>query len=1367
MIRRKKEIKRIFFTALFILTICLSNVQILNNFIIFQDEKTNNNFNNDLFDENLQSADRNIDDLFTDSGVAQDVRVYTKNVSTNNQNNEQFFEIPSLASRDMSLVHGNFNFTFQSNYTTDYVIEDDDALYADDFIDFDYDTDYSGITYNNGTKLDGSWDYLWDDLNSTSIYFDAENGLLNFTISVNFTGTSYTSGLFTGRILFNRLKILGFITSLVFRLFSDADLTVQIFDYSQSTWIDVISALPINSSLGRQRIKEHIINENLNYIDLTDTCQIQFIFERSDQAQFFARINGFEMQSTYAFDLPITSQEYVALEFDLKGEQSTVNGFYAWIRTLDLVAAATTELNISLYRADRTVVRNPTGSNLRTINLEPNYNEMIDTVVVNGYTGDSLIYFKFDTSITDELPLSNYFIVIKSDNLNEVYSLVTLPWFDFGDDKTEHQLKATQDDGINWNNAKQSIPTTLSTYNTGQLDASSFKLNVTRGYMPSDFIVDEVQTLSIQDIPLEDLEINTYPYNESSYLKWGLGQWKHDFPTAIEDNPSNQFQVNLTWNKIITQGFKFNVSYSVKAFWVETASSTYTTSYNNDAEWLFSYDLDKTNPSFNYWELLEFWYVFNDYFTAYNVTNPNNDRILPQGAEQTILVDNPAKNKIIIQNDIITQNGFYTLNLTSYNFIYDTHSYINHFGILWESNGFMNGDNISLRGDIQDHKGNAPKSADLNVILYYPNGTQLNEWNSSSGLIDDSLLYYDFNNQTILDVTKDLTTFGEYHLGFFWFNGSAIGCEKLTLYIDLYDIELYNLDYYSFLDANILDGEIKNKVFQNYTMLVASINETTGISMPNFYPINKTDLNEVFSYEVGGQDLEIMITSFLQSENIINPGETININITLQNLHEFISFDVMVEVKLVSFINEEWIIAEDTSNSILLEFSGHPNDKKEFSLDLTIPNLDVGTHIWNGVNAPIRLGGAKTIVEIYIDDPTLVGVFESPDYSLMSNETSDNFEGYVLGMRVAEEASSRSILYDFDRDECVYFPDNSEFMVNIIDRNYVSSYKQFTKEFSLNLNSKFANITTNPINPIEGQTFNLTSILTTEFGKTLSGKNVSCQYFNNDNWFDIGSDITDMNGVSSFLIDTQTIPIEDGLLLRLRWDGDTVNGITKNVSVNIILERNNLSISITSNEVTIYKERTTTFNIVLENIGNSNLRITNITIELNRDQFYSIVEINYITLSWFQPGHSSLLVVEVSVKNVNSVRITLSITAQNILTNETIIVSKERIFDTFQISILDYLIQYFIGIMVSLIALVWVIAVLYARRTKKQIETPIEVKPTKKPRRGYVPVAELKKPQPVKKIVKKKEEHKEEEKTDLDSLLEERGLADNKKKPEK
>ncbi|TET58526.1 MAG: hypothetical protein E3J52_08265, partial [Promethearchaeota archaeon] len=533
--RRKKEIKQILFTSIFIITIILSNMLIFSNFNLYQDDKINNPTNEGELDNLLLSSNTNLDKKINGSGVDQDVRIYVNNISENLNDNLEYFEIPSLPSEDMVLTYGDFNFTFQNNFTTEYIIEDDDALYANDFISFDFNTTYSGITFNNGTIEGGGYAELVDGDPDYYIHMNATQGVLNFTITANFTGTIHNIAI-KGNLKFNRTKILALISSLVFTLFDDANLTVRIKDFSQSTWIEVVSTLPVNSSLGRQEFREHFINENLNYINLSNVCEIEFVFERYDKAPFKAYLNEYDLQSTYAFDLPITDQSYVALEFDLKGNQSAVHGFYGWIRTLDLVEATSTQLNITLYRANSTVVR--TDYNLINVNLGPDYYDRIDSIIVDSYTGDNYSYFKFNIGNTDKLNLSNYFIVIKSNNSKEVYSLVTLPNFDYGDDlETEHQLKTTLDDGKNWTNAKEVIDYSLSQYTSGQLDASLFILNVTRGYMPSDFNMSGNYNLTIQNMPIIDYEITSYPYNESSYLTWGLGQWIHNFSTPIEDDP--------------------------------------------------------------------------------------------------------------------------------------------------------------------------------------------------------------------------------------------------------------------------------------------------------------------------------------------------------------------------------------------------------------------------------------------------------------------------------------------------------------------------------------------------------------------------------------------------------------------------------------------------------------------------------------------------------------------------------------------------------------------------------------------------------------------------------------------------------------
>ncbi|MFX1597302.1 MAG: hypothetical protein ACFFBK_14690, partial [Promethearchaeota archaeon] len=123
MIRRKKEIKRVFLATLFIITIFISNIQIINNFNILQDKNIDNEYNENLFNQIPKNSNLNLSTPFTGSGVNQDVRIYVNNKSTNLLNNEEYFEIPSITSDDMYLVEGDFNFTFQNNFTTDYVIE--------------------------------------------------------------------------------------------------------------------------------------------------------------------------------------------------------------------------------------------------------------------------------------------------------------------------------------------------------------------------------------------------------------------------------------------------------------------------------------------------------------------------------------------------------------------------------------------------------------------------------------------------------------------------------------------------------------------------------------------------------------------------------------------------------------------------------------------------------------------------------------------------------------------------------------------------------------------------------------------------------------------------------------------------------------------------------------------------------------------------------------------------------------------------------------------------------------------------------------------------------------------------------------------
>jgi archaellum component FlaG (FlaF/FlaG flagellin family)/predicted RNA-binding protein YlxR (DUF448 family) len=1236
---------------------------------------------------------------------------------------------------------------------------------------------------------------LVDGINNTCIELNSSSsGILEFTINSNFTGTSYNrTDQPIINLAFNRSFILGLISTFSHSIDEDAYLTLKAFNISDSTWKNVTETMFINSSLGTQLIKNRYINENLNYINTSDISKIQFYLQSVDSNDFILNLREFNLDTTYAFDIPITNSEYVALEFDLNGESSAVNGFYAWIRTLNLTKARYAELNITLYEANSTIKRIP--DNLISNNLKPNSTKLIDSILINysNYHGDSLSYFEFNQTKTQNLKLYNYFIVIKSNQSDKIFSLVTLPRQTFGDPNStvDHQLRTTIDDGLTWDVATKQVQSTP-LYDSEELDAAAFKLNVTRGYMPSDFINpdDNQDRLKIQDIPIENQVINDPPYDVSSSLTWGLGQWKNNFTTEIVNNSLHDFQIDLTWNSSIIQGFKFNVTYTVKSYWVENANSYYEVSYDTTPRWDLNYTLDLGYTNLDNWNFLEFWYVYPNDWDAKNLTNPNYDEIYEEVVNstggETNFDANPSYDFTAINNATVNGiSGNYSLNLTSSNLMHEMHSYINYNGTLWETNGFMYGDNISVEVAIQGPGGTPPTNGNANVTLFYPDNSSIflgAEMNSGSGVIKSNSLVYDFNNQTILDVTKDTPLLGNYYLGYFWENGSAVGCKKLKLYIDTYDINMNNLLYEPILNQNILDG-IVDKVYESYSMLIGSIKVTDDQYYPDFYAVNNSDINQQFIYEIEGEEIPILVKSFLQNETLLNPNEDIKIGATIQNLHGFIDLEVKLKVQLVSLVNEEWIIAEKYTDVKTLKPNVDPNgaDTQDFFVNLTIPTLQTDG-VWQGVNAPVRKGGAKTIFTVYLEyngESHEVYTYDTNEYSLIINSTQNEFEGYIITLKYDEEITGASILKPFERESCQYMPDDqTTFIANIYDKNFISSYDQFIDSFSLKINSQFSDIVINPQTPMYGQKFNISSVLTTEFGDKIANKKVTCQYYNSGLWENVSSQISGANGVTSFEIDTLSLPREDDLLFRLNFQEEQhFLENSQNISVSICKVSNSISLGIVSNVNQITRNGKTTIKLTINNIGDSELTISssNISILIEPSLAYSIIEIDHLILNNFQPGESTDIIISIEIPAINQMTITITVEPTNKLTKENITVQALKTFEIYDVPLADYLTFFFTVIMIGIIALLWGGMYLYVKRTTKKIETPIEEPSKKKPRRGrYVSVSELPKEEKTKKTLAKKSSKKlskkqkqkklktEEPTTDLDSLLEEKGLKDKK-----
>ncbi len=1393
--RRKNDIRNAVIVSIFIITIILTNIHIFTYFN-GKDANSRTEFTDTYQDLGLSDNPYLSDKYKSGPGDDQDVRLYVKN-SSSSLNNEDNFQIEAMSSTDTCyLSEGNFSFEFQNNYTTDYILEDTNPLDASSFIQFPLQSSLSSVEIETGTPLSAI------DINrltgTDGIIINDTDRVASVNISACYTGSSYNSLGLQINVGFDREEILGFLLSFVHSVSEDAYLTIKVYDSTNSIWRNVTTQMFVNSSFGLHTLEQNVVNENLDNIDLSNTCYIQLYYYGASTTSYNVTINQFKLPATYAFDLPINSQDYVGLEFDLKGKNSTVNGFYAWIRILNHSEALYSQLEISLYKANDTITR--TESQFLNKILEPN--ALIDSLIVksNEFNGDTLNYFAFNTANTNSLPLYNYIIVIKSNNSNTAYSLVTLPQSTYGDpDATiDHQLIATTDDGSSWDLPLISVPTS---YTTEPLDAAPFKINVTRGYMPSDFTNpdDEEDTLRIQDLPIQNLMISTYPYNESSSLTWGLGQWYHNFSTPIIDDAFNNFVIDLTWNTGIIGGFKFNVNYTATAYWIEPASSYYNTSYTSDPEWQLNYSLSLSDPNFNDWYFYEMWFVYPDYYSAHNLTNPEFDDIFAllvnETGEESLVSENPSFKRLILTENV-TKNveGVYSLQLTSWNFLSQTKSYIhyNHMGVeeFWETPGFMFGDNISVGLGVKGPGDTIPNTGDAEVKLYYPKtgvevpGATLT---NSNGAQIDSVFYYDFNNDTIYSVKETIPVLGNYYLAYFWDNGSAVGAKTLKLYIDDYNVTLNTLFYDEIEDENLLTGVV-DRVFENYSILIGSVNLTGVQYNPDFYTVNNSNLNIEYIYEVNGIEVPIVLNSFMQNETILNPDEDVSIKVQLRNMFELSDVKLKVKAQLLALANDEWIIDQEVSAIKTLKIKGDSlgRDIQDFSLDLTIPTLQSNQE-WYGYNSPVRKGGVKTKVTVSIEHDGKfkeIGNYESTDYALLVNDTQNNFEGYLISLKYNTEKTSRTITKPFPRDECNYLPEHTTFVVNVYDKNYISSYEQFNYSFSIKLNSKFSNITINPSIPTRGETINLTSRLTTEFDKSIPGENITLQYYDNDDWRNISSQICDSNAYTSFLIDSLDLNDEDDLVFRLSWEGDSL--ITKkaqNITVNLYRAVNEISASLQQSALQIFKNQNSIIKLILNNIGDSELRITssNITLNIDPELDVSIVQIDYLKLSQFKPRESSEILLELRVSSINQFELTVFLEASNILTNENISIQVSKTFLVYDAPLANYLNVFYTVIIIGSILIVWAIIFLAIRRLIRKIETPIEEPVKKKPKRGrYVKVSELEeipeaqKEIPPKKITKKKlkkksskktkkePEKKEKESTDLDSLLEEEGLSDNK-----
>ncbi|MCK4280485.1 MAG: hypothetical protein KAX10_00090 [Candidatus Lokiarchaeota archaeon] len=1286
--------------------------------------------------DNPSMSQTDLDNPIYGDGLNQTVRAYMNNISTSTMTNGSFnITAPNLYSK---LTAGEFNFTFDQNYNTTYEIEDDD-VYNYPIVTFPFKNATKNLI--DGTTLEGNLSKITDGnidtfwlINSTT-----SPGVINLTITANYTSSKDSFS-------FNYYNISRIDVDLTINLTNDVYLTVKIWDNLDFIWKNISSDIFINSSdLSKKTINLDLINKNLRYINSSGNSTFQFYF-RNTTYNFNLSFYEFEASASSAFGLSITNETYVALEFDLRGN-ATIYGFQTWIRALNLSAALNSNLTISLLRANDTVLRSQiTGDGPPAENILIKPEVKIYSYNLTGYINDTIIYFDFDNP--KGLNVSNYFIEIKSNISTDAFHLMTLPQtapfpsegYDHDDNRNDHILLKTEDNGISWEKFYRS--------DCALFDASPFIINVTRGWMPNDIL-----NITFENKTLSNMEISTYPYNESSTYTWGLGKWMGEFEEPINTSNGAKFEITLNWNKSVTSHLFFNVSYSATAYSLENATAHYNCTYNGLPKWELNYTFDNDTSYFINWSFLEFWYIYPLYWSSYDLLCADNISKYDENSAGT-LIENGLFGKYIVQNDTIIDtsnpdhNGIYSLKLNSSNCIYNMTTYL-HFknSHSWPTKGFMLGDNVSISLNVQDHDGKPVSDGMANASLFLPNGTKFDIWNLTDieGIIDSTfnVTSYDFNNSNIFNSTF-LSEKGSYTIGFFWKNGTAVGCKKKIIYLSDYDFNILDCTYDKEEGGNIFEGNLirANTDLTNYSILITTVKESTGINT-----LDKFTINNIISEQFSNVDnLTVEITNFLQNETIISPDEKISFKIKVKNKDLNFPFNVRLSIQLISPINPNWIIAEVNTPNQLLNFTGTPNDSYEFYYNATLNNKNPdGT--WNGINSPIRLGGCLTKIKVYIEDE-FSGSWINNDYSIMIKDNETVFEGEILSFKYLEGITSRGLVLNFSRDD-FNIPGITSFFINIIDEYYMSTLNQINKAFSFKLDSSFQNLSVNPSEVIWGKKFNLTAYLRNEKGGPISGEEIHYYFLNSsNNWQELlGTDgdnhnLTDLNGKAIMEIDSNQFTKNSSGKIKLNWTGNSyILSSEINYTIDFIIYSNEIILESVTNNTIFLRNKENQMDIIIKNVGTSILTDINITLITNFS--YTLSKYNNYELNYLKPEETTGISYLISIPNIddNNITILVNISFKTIQTNEENEFQNFLTYDLDDESLFTQIVQLSILFLFIGIGCFYLLALLYRVRINKKIEKIFEKPPERKRKGKYVKVSELR--------------AKEIEKKDLDELLKE------------
>ncbi|MHA1112551.1 MAG: hypothetical protein ACTSRE_15765, partial [Promethearchaeota archaeon] len=833
---------------------------------------------NDLAVPNSASS---LDVPWSGTGDPESARAYIqKSDSATSQTDEFDISVPTSP----SVLHSaDLNFTILSGFETTHEFEQDSAL--------EYPKSYENSRENpNWDPSESSSTDSYSIISGTpNVLSDGYEGLVDTSVGTalimedttispadNVVTITYTAN-FTDITNYARLETIGFRVLVDRTITKDVSANLYLYNYDTPGW-DLVYAENWDNA---QTVEEIILpNTRISYLNSNNEVQIQL--ELVDQDAFTITYRDLKVDTLIAVQAPISTLDYAAMEFDLQGNVS-VSGFFAWVRTLT-PSIPGADLVVELYDANQTATRIDVTSKTE-INLEPNLTSLISTHTITNFDTDEYIFIPFKSDYTDvELTVGNYFVILSSDTSN-IYSLATLP-YDGADQNdpdatVDHLFLRTDNGGVHWEKIKSG---------GGQVDAAPFAINLTRPYFPEEI-----------DMKVDGFEVISYIdrkgiYENTSGYAWGLGNWDYKFESTYEDT-ANTITVPIEFNTTLVTNLDFDVDYSVVAYAKEATTSNYYVELNGYPSWEVNYTL--TQAAYTGWNYLNSSFALPTDWIIEELLDTNYDSLM----DDLVATQGVQYNEYWIEELV---DGTYSINATSPNYVFEMNTYLQYEEEYWETSGFMQGDNISVSLDILNYS--APTSeifiGSSQVEVYDPSNALLGPL-TMLDLIPDAtdarlvsnenilVTVYEFDSVNILNTTG-ATPQGEYSFVFKWNYGNEVGYKVLPVFVMEYGVDISNiaedLDKHVDVVRSTIDSNLTTA--DTYNVSVFAIEDLTGASTDDEYHVNEATGHVYTDY-----GFNVNVSQILVNESLLNPGETVKVNITFENYNLYWANDVTINAQ--------------------------------------------------------------------------------------------------------------------------------------------------------------------------------------------------------------------------------------------------------------------------------------------------------------------------------------------------------------------------------------------------------------------------------------------------------------------------------------